>query len=149
MFGLFQRRTKSTRKRNTPENAGHRPFPESAFLGVLRFRVCFGALLEGNKEHPKTQHTRKRRFWKRSMTCVFGCVCVFGCFLAPANYFFEPPNFLSSVSFAGKMTSCQKKILHENPWQILQDLNNKNPWRISADRPAKETLSNPIYTNPL
>ena len=51
----------STRKRNTPENAGHRPFPESAFSGVLRFRVCFGALLEGNKRapenaaHPKTQ----------------------------------------------------------------------------------------------
>ena len=33
---LHQRRTKSTRKRNTPENAGNRLFPESAFLGVLR-----------------------------------------------------------------------------------------------------------------
>ena len=33
--------TKSTRKRNTPENAGNRPFPESAFSGVLRFRVLF------------------------------------------------------------------------------------------------------------
>ena len=28
---------------------------------VAFFRVCFGALLEGNKEHLKTQHTRKRR----------------------------------------------------------------------------------------
>ena len=33
---LFQRRTKSTRKRNTPENAGNRPFPESAFSGVFQ-----------------------------------------------------------------------------------------------------------------
>ena len=73
-----QRRTKSTRKRNTPENAGNRLFPESAFSGVLRFRVCFGALLEGNKEHPKTQHTRKRRFWEQSITCVFGCVAFSG-----------------------------------------------------------------------
>ena len=71
---------KSTRKRNTPENADNRPFPESAFSGVLRFRVCFGALLEGNKEHPKTQHTQKRRFWKRSVTCVFGCVAFSGAF---------------------------------------------------------------------
>ena len=37
----LQRRTKSPRKRNTPENAGNRPFPESAFSGVLRFRVLF------------------------------------------------------------------------------------------------------------
>ena len=35
----LQRRTKSTRKRNKPENAGNRPFQESA--GVLRFRVLF------------------------------------------------------------------------------------------------------------
>ena len=42
----------------TPENAGNRPSPESWFSGVLRvFGSCFGALLEGNKEHPKTQHT--------------------------------------------------------------------------------------------
>ena len=74
---------KSTRKRNTRENAGSRPFPESAFSGVLRFRVCFGALLEGNKEHPKTQHTRKRRFWERSITCVFGCVAFSGAFCSP------------------------------------------------------------------
>ena len=68
-----QRRTKSTRKRNTPENAGNRPLPESAFSGVLRFRVCFGALLEGSKTQAKKQHTRKRRFWERSVTCIFGC----------------------------------------------------------------------------
>ena len=58
------------RKRNTPENAGNRPFPESAFSGVLRFRVCFGALIEGNKEHPQTQHTRKRRCWEQSITML-------------------------------------------------------------------------------
>ena len=67
-FLLTWQAPKSTRKRNTPENAGNRPFQESAFSGVLRFRVCFGA------QHPKTQHTRKRRFWKRSITCIFGCV---------------------------------------------------------------------------
>ena len=38
---VAQGRTKSTRKRNTPENAGIRPFRESAFSGVLRFRVLF------------------------------------------------------------------------------------------------------------
>ena len=74
---------KSTRKRNTPEIAGDRPFPESAFSGVLRFRVLFGALLEGKKEHPKTQHTRKRRFWERSITCVFGCVAFSGALCSP------------------------------------------------------------------
>ena len=68
---------KSTRKRNTPENAGNRPCPDSAFSGVLRFRVCFGALSEGNKEHPKTQHPRTG---KGSPTCVFGCVAFCGCF---------------------------------------------------------------------
>ena len=76
-----QRRTKSTRKRNTPENAGNRPFPESAFSGVLRFRVCFWRPLRAEtKSTPKTQHTRKRRFWKRSVTCVFGCVAFSGAF---------------------------------------------------------------------
>ena len=50
---LHQRRTKSTRKRNTPENAGNRPFAES-------FRVCcvFGCSLFPSKRAPK--HTRKR-----------------------------------------------------------------------------------------
>ena len=84
-FPGFWQAPKSTRKRNTPENAGNRPFPESAFSGVLRFRVCFGVLLEGNKEHPKTQHTRKRRFWKQSITCVFGCVAFSGALCSPLN----------------------------------------------------------------
>ena len=74
---------KSTRKRNTPENAENRPFQKSAFSGELRFRVCFGALFEGNKEHPKTQHTRKRRFSERSVFCVFGCVAFSGAFCSP------------------------------------------------------------------
>ena len=67
---------KSTRERNTPENAGNRPSPESAFSGVLRFRVCFVALLEGNKEHPKTQilgTVDYLRFRVCSLCCVFGC----------------------------------------------------------------------------
>ena len=36
-----QRRPKSTRKRNTPESADKQPFRESAFSGVLRFRLLF------------------------------------------------------------------------------------------------------------
>ena len=79
---------KHTRKRNTPENAANPPFPESAISGVLRFRVCFGALLEGNKEHPKTQHTRRRRFSERSIFCVFGCVAFSGAFPCPSFPFF-------------------------------------------------------------
>ena len=71
------------RRQNTPENAGTRPFPKSAISGVLRFRVLFGALLEGNKEHPKTQHTRKRRFSERSIICVFGCVAFSGALCSP------------------------------------------------------------------
>ena len=51
-------------------------FPKSASSGVLRFRVCFGALLEGNKEHPKMQHTRKRSVPERSHFCVFRCFFV-------------------------------------------------------------------------
>ena len=51
-----QRRTKSTRKRSTPESAGSRPFPESAFSGVLRFRVLFVPL--SSQRAPKS--TRKR-----------------------------------------------------------------------------------------
>ena len=93
---------KSTRKRNTPENAGNRPFPESAFSGVLRFRVLFGALLEGNKEHPKTQHTRKRRFWEWSITCVFRVCCVFGCslFSSDAALWFAIAAHLVRTSFS-------------------------------------------------
>ena len=58
---------------------------KSAISGVLRFRVCFGALLEGNKEHPQTQHTRKRRFSERSIFCAFGCVAFSSAFYSPLN----------------------------------------------------------------
>ena len=62
-----KRRTKSTRKRNTPENAGNRPFPESAFSGVLRFQVCcvFGcSLAPANKRltKPKNRTNSTKEF---------------------------------------------------------------------------------------
>ena len=84
---------KNTQKHNTPKNAENRPFN-------LRFRVCcvfgcvFGALLEGNKEHPKTQHTRERRFSERSVFCVFGCVAFSGGFLVEKGIF--KPHLLPS-----------------------------------------------------
>ena len=75
----FQRRTKSTRKRNTPQNAGNRPFPEFRVFGCVAFSGALCSPLNGGaKTHPKTQNTRKRRFWKRSITCVFGCVAFSG-----------------------------------------------------------------------
>ena len=84
---FFQRRTKSTRKRNTPENAGNRPFPESAFSGVLRFRVLFVSPLRGRQRTPENANTPENAdSGKRSITCVFGVCCVFGCSLAPANF---------------------------------------------------------------
>ena len=75
---LGQRRTKSTRKRNTPENADNRLFRESAFSGVVRF----GCSLFSSKRAPK--HTQKpntpenARVWEQSITCVFGCVAFSG-----------------------------------------------------------------------
>ena len=77
------------RRQNTPENATH---PKTQLIDRSQnlrfrvccvFRVCFGALLEGNKEHPKTQHTRKRRFSERSVFCIFGCVAFSGAFCSP------------------------------------------------------------------
>ena len=62
------------RRQRAPENATHPKTQVTDRPQNLRFRVCcvFGcslfSLLEENKEHPKTQHTRKRRFWKRSIT---------------------------------------------------------------------------------
>ena len=47
------------------------PSRKSAVSDVLRFRVCFGALLAGNKERPKTQHTQKRRFSLSFFSLVF------------------------------------------------------------------------------
>ena len=70
-----QRRTKSTRKRNTPENADSRNGPVPAFSGVLRFRVLFVLLwlsriifivsdfcpiLKGNRRFRGKQRTRKK-----------------------------------------------------------------------------------------
>ena len=55
---------------------------------MLRFRVCFGALLEGNRgeqrapenaTHPKTQIFGAVTFLR------FRVCCVFGCFLAPSD----------------------------------------------------------------
>ena len=94
---FFWQAPKSTRKRNKPKNAGNRPFPESGLSGVLRFRVCFGALLEGNKEHPKTQHTRKRRFWEQSITCVFGCAAFSGACSPLINFCFQDLGCLTEV----------------------------------------------------
>ena len=74
-----------SRHQRAPKNAVNRPFPESAFSGVLHFWVCFGAPLEQNKEHPKTQHTRKRRFWERSITCIFGRVAFSGALYSPVR----------------------------------------------------------------
>ena len=62
------------RRQNAPENATHPKTQAFDHFKNLRFRVCcsfgrvFGALLKGNKEHPKTQHTRKRRFSEWSST---------------------------------------------------------------------------------
>ena len=68
---------------NTPKNTTNWLFQKPAISGVLRFWVCFGAFLEGNKEHPKTHHTRKRRFSERSSFCVFGCVAFSGALCSP------------------------------------------------------------------
>ena len=38
---------------------------------------------EENKEHPKTQHTRKRRSSTVSRICVFGCVAFSGALCSP------------------------------------------------------------------
>ena len=46
---------------------------------------------EENKEHPKTQHTRKRKFSERSGTCVFGCVAFSGALWRLPRY--PPPRY--------------------------------------------------------
>ena len=46
--------------------------------------LLFGTFCsEENKEHPKTQHTRKRRQWTVSRTCVSGCVAFSGVLCSP------------------------------------------------------------------
>ena len=62
------------RRQNTPKNANDRSFQESAISGVLLYRVCFGALLEENTEHPKSQHTRDRRWSIVPRICNFKCL---------------------------------------------------------------------------
>ena len=48
---------KYTRECNTPENADSRLFRESAMSGVLRFPVCFGALLDGEQRGSAKRNT--------------------------------------------------------------------------------------------
>ena len=66
------------REQRAPENATHPKTQVVDRSENLRFRVCcvFGCSLfpskRAPKTHPKTQHTRKRRFSERSMTCVSG-----------------------------------------------------------------------------
>ena len=74
-------------EQKAPENATHLKTQVIDRFQNLLFRVCciFGCfivfpLYEGAKAHPKTQHTRKRRFWERSVPCVFGCVPFSGAF---------------------------------------------------------------------
>ena len=73
------RAPRSTRRRNTPENAENWPFRESAFSGVLRFRVCFGRPLRGeqkapeNATHPKTQIFGTVSSLRFRVCCIFGC----------------------------------------------------------------------------
>ena len=58
------------RDQNTPEKTTHLQ-TQNENRSELRFRVCFVALLEENKEHPKTQHTRKRSSSERSPDLPF------------------------------------------------------------------------------
>ena len=74
----FWQAPKHTRKRNTPENAGNRPLLESAIAGVLRFRVCRGALSEENKEHPKNATHPKTQILGTVDCLRFRVCCVFG-----------------------------------------------------------------------
>ena len=74
-FSLLGRRQNTPG--NTPENAGTRPFRESATSGVLHF-VFFGAPLKENKEHPKMPHTRKRHILGTVSYLRFRVCCIFG-----------------------------------------------------------------------
>ena len=70
----FDPKTQNTRKRR------YLTVPKVCNFGCVAFWVCLGALLEGNKKHPKTSHIRKRRFSERSSICMrFQVCCVFGC----------------------------------------------------------------------
>ena len=76
---------RAPRKRNTPENAGNRPFPESAFSGVLRFRVLFVPLYKGRQNTPEIA-TRPKTQILGTVDCLrLRACCVFGCVLALAK----------------------------------------------------------------
>ena len=62
------------RRQKAPKNVGNRLLPESAISGELRVgpRVCFSALLEGNKEHPKTQHPENAGFLNNQRSAFSG-----------------------------------------------------------------------------
>ena len=91
------RRTKSTRQRDTPENA-------AAVIGRsenLCFRMCrvFGCFLfsskgGGRQSTPDNATHLNRRFWEWPDTCVFGCVafrvCFGACHIAPDVQHFSP-----------------------------------------------------------
>ena len=75
-----QRRTKSTRQRNTPENTGNRPYRESALSGVLRFQVLFVLLWGVGPKHTR-KHNTPENTDSGNGGCLRGTVdaCVFGC----------------------------------------------------------------------
>ena len=84
-FGSGRPRIRTTLFRGeqkAPENATHPKTQVIDRFQNLRFQVCcvFGSSLFRSKRAPK--HTRKRRFWERSVTCVFGCVAFSGAFCA-------------------------------------------------------------------
>ena len=62
---------------------GNRPFSESAFSGVLRFRACFGAPFRGeqgapeNATHPKAPIPETVDYLRFRVCCVFGCFLFF------------------------------------------------------------------------
>ena len=78
MAGFFGRRRNTPENSTRPKNAGNWRSRESAFSGVLRFRVCFGAEIGEQRAlekatHPKTQllgTVHYLRFW---VGRVFGC----------------------------------------------------------------------------
>ena len=70
-------------EQRAPENATHPKMQVIDRSQNLRFRcVAFSSALcsplRGAKTHPKMQHTRNRRFWERSISCIFGCVTFSG-----------------------------------------------------------------------
>ena len=69
-----RRRTKSTRKRNTPENADNRRFRESAFSGVCSLFSSKGVPTHPKTQLPKSQILGAMDYPQFRVCCVFGCV---------------------------------------------------------------------------